>query len=264
MYPNGAADVNHFHASGGMGYVIRTLLENGLLHEDVCTILGEGLSKYTQEPFIIEGKLAWREGATHSLNESIIRSASNPFSNNGGIKIIKGNVGRSVVKTAAVAEDQMVIEAKAIVFNEQQDLIQAFKDQALNRDFIAVLPYQGPSAKGMPELHQLTPTLTILQKRGFRVALVTDGRMSGASGKVPAAIHMTPEANQGGCIGKIKTGDQLILDCRQGTLNCLEPDFENREILDKPIEHQHGLGRELFGLFRKETSSAEAGASILF
>ncbi|NBO61732.1 MAG: phosphogluconate dehydratase, partial [Flavobacteriia bacterium] len=194
LYPNGAADVNHFHASGGMGFVIHTLLESGLLHEDVTTILGQGLAQFTQEPFIQEGTLAWRPGATTSLNESILRPATNPFSEDGGIRIITGNVGRSVVKTAAVSEEHLTIQAEALVFQEQQDLITAFKNNELNRDFIAVLPYQGPSHKGMPELHQLTPTLTVLQKKGYRVALVTDGRMSGASGKVPAAIHMSPEA----------------------------------------------------------------------
>jgi phosphogluconate dehydratase len=174
LYPNGAADVNHFHASGGMGFVIHTLLESGLLHEDVTTILGQGLAQFTQEPFIQEGTLAWRPGATTSLNESILRPATNPFSEDGGIRIITGNVGRSVVKTAAVSEEHLTIQAEALVFQEQQDLITAFKNNELNRDFIAVLPYQGPSHKGMPELHQLTPTLTVLQKKGYRVALVTD------------------------------------------------------------------------------------------
>ncbi|MFM7596397.1 MAG: phosphogluconate dehydratase [Flavobacteriales bacterium] len=264
MYPNGAADVNHFHAAGGMGFVMHTLLEHGLLHDDVTTILGKGLSKYTQEPYIVSNGLAWREGAKESLNDTIIRGASNPFSVDGGIKIIKGNIGRSVVKTAAVSNEHLIIEAPAIVFIEQHELIAAFKNNELNRDFIAVLPFQGPAYKGMPELHQLTPTLTILQKKGYRVALVTDGRMSGASGKVPAAIHMSPEASKGGNIGKIKTGDLLTLNCVDGTLTCQESDFEQRNPLTKEPTDQVGLGRELFGVFRREVTDSEEGACTLF
>jgi phosphogluconate dehydratase len=264
MYPNGAADVNHFHASGGMGFVIHTLLTHGLLHEDVTTIIGKGLTKYTHEPYIVSNKLAWREGAKESLNDSIIRDASNPFSVDGGIKIIKGNIGRSVVKTAAVSSEHLIIEAPAIVFNEQHELITAFKNNELNKDFIAVLPFQGPAHKGMPELHQLTPTLTILQKKGFRVALVTDGRMSGASGKVPAAIHMSPEASKGGSIGKIKTGDLLTLNCVEGTLTCHDSDFAQRAIVTKESTDQVGLGRELFGVFRRQVTDSEEGACTLF
>ena len=264
MYPNGAADVNHFHASGGMGFVIHTLLAHGLLHEDVTTIIGNGLTKFTQEPYIVSNKLAWRSGAKESLNESIIREVSNPFSKDGGIKIIRGNLGRSVVKTAAVSAEHLIIEAPAIVFNEQHELISAFKNNELNKDFIAVLPFQGPAHKGMPELHQLTPTLTILQKKGFRVALVTDGRMSGASGKVPAAIHMSPEASKGGSIGKIKTGDLLTLNCLDGTLTCHESDFVNRPVVIKECTDQIGLGREFFGVFRRQVTDSEEGACSLF
>lgn len=264
MYPNGAADVNHFHASGGMGFVIHTLLAHGLLHEEVTTILGKGLSTYTQEPYIVSNTLAWRNGAKESLNNSIIRDASNPFSVDGGIKIIRGNLGRSVVKTAAVATEHLIIEAPAIVFNEQQELITAFKNNELNKDFIAVLPFQGPAHKGMPELHQLTPTLTILQKKGFRVALITDGRMSGASGKVPAAIHMSPEASKGGSIGKIKTGDLLTLNCVEGTLTCHDSDFAQRATVTKKSTDQVGLGRELFGVFRRQVTDSEEGACTLF
>jgi len=264
MYPNGAADVNHFHASGGMGFVIHTLLAHGLLHEEVTTILGKGLSTYTQEPYIVSNTLAWRNGAKESLNNSIIRDASNPFSVDGGIKIIRGNLGRSVVKTAAVATEHLIIEAPAIVFNEQQELITAFKNNELNKDFIAVLPFQGPAHKGMPELHQLTPTLTILQKKGFRVALITDGRMSGASGKVPAAIHMSPEASKGGSIGKIKTGDLLTLNCVEGTLTCHDSDFAQRATVTKESTDQVGLGRELFGVFRRQVTDSEEGACTLF
>lgn len=264
MYPNGAADVNHFHASGGMGFVIHTLLAHGLLHEDVTTIMGKGLTKFTQEPYIVSNKLAWRDGSKESLNDSIIRDASNPFSVDGGIKIIRGNLGRSVVKTAAVSAEHLIIEAPAIVFNEQHELISAFKNNELNKDFIAVLPFQGPAHKGMPELHQLTPTLTILQKKGFRVALVTDGRMSGASGKVPAAIHMSPEASKGGSIGKIKTGDLLTLNCVEGTLTCHESDFAQRATVTKESTDQVGLGRELFGVFRRQVTDSEEGACTLF
>ncbi len=264
MYPNGAADVNHFHASGGMGFVIYTLLEHGLLHGDVNTIVGKGLQSYTQEPYIKDNKLAWRAGATLSLNTSIVRSASEPFSPDGGIKILKGNLGRSVVKTAAVSEEHLIIEAEAVVFYEQKELIEAFKRNELNRDFIAVLPYQGPSNNGMPELHQLTPTLSLLQKRGYRVALVTDGRMSGASGKVPAAIHMSPEASKGGAIGKIKTGDRLLLNCHEGTLNCLEKEFQTRETITRTESKNWGMGRELFEIFRRNVSDSEEGACSLY
>ena len=265
MYPNGAADVNHFHAAGGMSYVISTLLEHGLLHENVTTILGLGLQRYTQEPKIDTNRLIWVDGPKESLNKSIIRSASDPFSKDGGIKILKGNLGRAVIKTAAVESDHRKIEAPAIVFLEQQDLIDAFKKDELNKDFIAVLPFQGPKQNGMPELHQLTPTLTILQKRGYKVALVTDGRMSGASGKVPSAIHLCPEAKDGGMIAKIRTGDLIHLDAIKGELSC--PNFEEislRECMIKDGDNTFGYGRELFGNFRSIVSASEEGASVLF
>jgi phosphogluconate dehydratase len=265
MYPNGAADVNHFHAAGGMSYVISTLLEHGLLHENVTTILGLGLQRYTQEPKIDTNRLIWVDGPKESLNKSIIRSASEPFSIDGGIKILQGNLGRAVIKTAAVESDHLKIEAPAIVFLEQQDLIDAFKKDELNKDFIAVLPFQGPKQNGMPELHQLTPTLTILQKRGYKVALVTDGRMSGASGKVPAAIHLCPEAKDGGMIAKIRTGDLIHLDAIKGELSC--PNFEEislRECSLKDGDNTIGYGREIFGNFRSIVSASEEGASVLF
>jgi phosphogluconate dehydratase len=265
MYPNGAADVNHFHAAGGMAYVISTLLENGLLHENVQTIIGKGLKKYTQEPKIEAHRLIWVEGPKESLNKSIIRSASDPFSKDGGIKILQGNLGRSVIKTAAVEDAHRIIDAPAIVFLEQQDLIDAFKKDELNKDFIAVLPFQGPKQNGMPELHQLTPTLTVLQKRGYKVALVTDGRMSGASGKVPAAIHLCPEAKDGGMIAKIRTGDLIHLDAIKGELSCLN--FEEialRECTVKDGDNTIGYGRELFSNFRSIVSASEEGASVLF
>jgi len=263
VYPNGAADVNHFHAAGGMGFVIKTLLDKGLLHEDVNTILGKGLRKFTQEPKIQDGKIIWVEGAKTSLNESILRDVENPFHSEGGICLMKGNIGRAVLKTAAVSPENMIIEAPAIVFDEQEDLIKAFKNNELDKDFIAVLPFQGPKQNGMPELHQLTPTLTILQKRGFKVGLITDGRMSGASGKVPAAIHVTPESKDGGLIGKIKTGDRLILDAVNGVMKCLEEDLDKRPNRTIHNREEFGLGKELFANMRKIVSSSEEGASFL-
>jgi len=264
VYPNGAADVNHFHASGGMGFVIKTLLDNGFLHEDVNTILGKGLNKFKQEPKIKDGKLIWVEGSAESLNTSILRSAKNPFSKQGGLTVMSGNVGRSVIKTSAVQEENYIINAPAVVFKEQEDLIEAFKKGALNKDFIAVLPFQGPKANGMPELHKLTPSLSVLLKKGFKVALVTDGRMSGASGKVPAAIHISPEAFDGGILAKIQTGDLLEFNVNTKALNLVDFDTINaRE--PKMIQRQkHGLGRELFSNLKENISTSETGASFLF
>ena len=263
VYPNGAADVNHFHAAGGMGFIIHTLLENGLLHKDVHTILGFGLEKYTQEPKIQDTKLVWVQGQKTSLNDAIIRPVSNPFQAEGGMRMMKGNIGRAVMKTSAVAPDQLVIEAPAVVFEEQEDLIIAFKEGKLDKDFIAVLPFQGPKQNGMPELHQLTPTLTILQKRGFKVGLITDGRMSGASGKVPASIHIVPEARDGGLIGKIETGDLIRMNAIDGTLECLDQNVQNRVARTKDNSAVFGLGRELFFNTRALVSSSEEGASFL-
>lgn len=263
VYPNGAADVNHFHAAGGMGFIIKTLLDNGLLHEDVHTILGKGLYKYTQEPKLIDGTIVWEQGAGVSLNESILRPVSNPFSVEGGIRMLSGNIGRSVMKTSAVAEENLVIEAPAIVFEEQADLIAAFKRNELNQDFVAIVPFQGPKQNGMPELHNLTPTLTILQKRGYKVALITDGRMSGASGKVPAAIHIVPEARDGGLIGKIQTGDLIRVDAVAGVIECLTAGVEDRPARIKANETVFGLGRELFANMRNLVTASEEGASFL-
>jgi len=263
MYPNGAADVNHFHAAGGMSFVIRTLLDAQLLHEDVQTIIGKGLRAYTQEPKIKDGNLAWVEGATQSLNSAIIRPASDPFTPDGGIKLLQGNLGRAVIKTAAVALEHRIVEAPAIVFNEQADLIAAFKRGELERDFIAVVPFQGPKFNGMPELHSLTPTLTILQKKGFKVGLVTDGRMSGASGKVPAAIHLTPEAYDGGLISKIQTGDVIRLDSENGTLEVLHAEHVVARSAAQKNNAQYGYGRELFGKLRSGVSQSEEGASFI-
>ncbi len=264
IYPNGPADVNHFHASGGMSFVINTLLKNGLLHEDVNTILGKGLSQFTKEPKIKNGEIAWVDGPTESLNLDIIRPVESPFLPQGGIVMLHGNIGTAVIKTAAVSADHMLIEAEAIVFNEQEDLISAFKRGELDRDFIAVLPFQGPKQNGMPELHKLTPTLGILQLRGYKVALLTDGRMSGASGKVPAAIHLTPEAKDGGMISKIRTGDLIRLDANSGELSCLNFEIvKEREASIKDNTNTFGFGRELFSNLRNLVSSSEDGASFL-
>ena len=262
VYPNGAADVNHFHAAGGVGFVMRSLLENGLLHDDVNTILGHGLMNFTKEPCVENGKLSWREGAKESLNTSIVRPVSDPFKPEGGIKVLKGNIGRSVIKTSAVDNEHLIVEAPAMVFDEQEDFIAAFKRGELNKDLIAVLAFQGPKQNGMPELHQLTPSLTILQKRGYKVALLTDGRMSGASGKVPAAIHMVPEASDGGFIGKIQTGDLLRLDAVSGTLECLTDGVDVRPVRTKKAA-SYGLGRELFTQARRTVSDSEQGASFI-
>jgi phosphogluconate dehydratase len=263
VYPNGSADVNHFHAAGGMGFLIYTLLENGLLHNDVYTILGFGLDKYTKEPKIKKNKLFWEEGSKNSLNETIIRKVSNPFQLKSGLRMMSGNIGRAVMKISAVDTKQMIIKAEAIVFNEQEDLINSFKNNELNKNFIAIFPFQGPKQNGMPELHQLTPTLTILQRRGFNVGLITDGRMSGASGKIPAAIHVVPEASDGGLISKIQTGDIIIMNAITGELKCMDQNVNNRAIRTKDNSKVFGLGRELFFNMRKQVSSSEEGASFL-
>lgn len=262
VYPNGAADVNHFHAAGGMAYVTKTLLEEGLLHEDVNTIMGRGLTLYAKEPKLMNGAIKYEEGPKASLNDSIIRAATNPFQATGGLKVLKGNIGISVIKTSAVDPSHYFVEADAIVFDDQDDLITAFRAGELDKDFIAVIPFQGPKHKGMPELHKLTPSLTILQKKGFKVALITDGRMSGASGKVPAAIHVSPEASIGGVIGKIKTGDRITIDAKNGVFNCLEKGVENRPIRTvKYNDMSHG--RQLFKKLRGLISGSEEGAGIL-
>ena len=262
VYPNGPADINHFHAAGGMAFVISTLLEQGLLHKDVNTIIGKGLELYTREPKLQNGTIQYKEGPKKSLNDSIIRSANNPFQKSGGLKVLKGNIGVAVIKTSAVDPSNYIIEAEAIVFDHQNDLIEAFQAGQLEKDFVAVIPFQGPKHKGMPELHKLTPSLTILQKRGFKVALITDGRMSGASGKVPAAIHVSPEASTGGVIGKIKTGDRITLDASTGVFNCLEKGIENRP--NRTVNYDDmSHGRQLFKNLRGLISESEKGAGIL-
>ncbi|MFK7786170.1 MAG: phosphogluconate dehydratase [Crocinitomicaceae bacterium] len=262
VYPNGAADVNHFHASGGMAYVIRTLLDEGFLHEDVNTIVGKGLRAYTLEPKMTGDSIEYGDGPTSSGNDSILRSATEPFHTSGGLKVLHGNLGTAVIKSSAADPKYHITEEEAVVFDEQDDLIKAFKNDELNKNFVAVLPFQGPKQKGMPELHKLTPMLTILQKKGYKVALVTDGRMSGASGKVPAAIHLSPEALDGGLIGKIKTGDRIRVDAVNGTIECLTEGVADRP--HRTVEYDDSSnGRDLFENLRSLVSRSETGASFL-
>lgn len=266
VYPNGQADVNHFAATGGLPFVIRELRNNGLLHDDVETVMGHGMEAYTKEPFLIDGKLEWRDAVAESRDEDILRPFSRPFSPDGGLRLMKGNIGRGVIKVSAVKDSQRIIEAPAIVFNDQKEVLAAFERGELERDFVCVVRFQGPRANGMPELHKLTPPLAILLDRGFKVALLTDGRMSGASGKVPAAIHMSPEALLGGGIGKIRTGDLIRFDSVTGELTALvdEKEWAARETPEHDLSKNHyGVGRELFAGFRSITSSAETGAMSL-
>jgi phosphogluconate dehydratase len=266
IYPNGLADINRFQAVGGMGFLMRELLSAGLLHDDVKTVMGDGgLAHYTREPFLEDGKLVWRDAPTTSLDDSVLRPVTAPFSPEGGMKLLKGNIGRSVIKVSAVKPEYRKVKAPAVVFESQEALQKAFKAGELDKDFIAVVRFQGPKACGMPELHKLTPPLGVLQDRGFKVALVTDGRMSGASGKVPAAIHMTPEALDKGPIGLIRDGDMIELDAEAGTLNLLVSDEElaQRQHPQPDLSaSQEGMGRELFAPFRAAVGAAEDGATV--
>jgi phosphogluconate dehydratase len=266
VYPNGIADVNHFHAAGGMGFLIRELLQAGLLHEDVTTVWGTGLSGYTVEPKLgDDGAIHWQQAARESLDEKVLAPVEKAFQPTGGLKLLSGNIGRAVIKVSAVKSERHVIEAPARVFHTQDALIAAFKAGELTEDFIAVIRFQGPRANGMPELHKLTPTLAVLQDRGLKVALVTDGRMSGASGKVPAAIHVTPEAAAGGAIGKVRDGDLIRLDAVKGTLEVLVDDkaFAARPQVEEDLSaNEFGIGRELFAMFRASAAPAELGAGV--
>jgi len=265
IYPNGMADVNQFHAAGGIGLLIRELLGAGLLHPDVRTVAGEGLAAYTREPWLQEGKLAWREAPAISGDRTILRPATEPFSADGGLKLLQGNLGRAVIKVSAVKPERYRTLAPAIVFHGQNELLAAFKRGELERDFVAVIRFQGPKANGMPELHKLTPTLAVLQDRGFKVALLTDGRMSGASGKVPAAIHLTPEALGGGPIARVRDGDPIQIDAVAGTIDALVPaaEWEGRPPIEADLAaNRSGIGRELFGMFRATVARADAGASV--
>ena len=267
IYPNGPADVNHFHAAGGMGFLIRELLSVGLLHPDTTSVVGRGLDAYTEEPWMSPEGLAWRPAPAHSGDETVLRPIGNPFGADGGLKLLHGNLGRAVIKTSAVQPQHRVVEAPARVFHDQEAVMAAFRAGTLNQDCVVVVRFQGPRANGMPELHQLTPALTSLQSKGFHVALVTDGRMSGASGAIPAAIHVTPEALAGGPLAKIIDGDLIKLDSYAGTLEAhvSEPALAARTPATHDLaRHRAGVGRELFAGFRAVAGDAEAGAVSLW
>ena len=264
VYPNGLADVNHFHAAGGLGYMIGQLMQAGLLHADAKTIMGDGLDLYRQEPKLIDGQLTWTDGSASTLNDRILRPASDPFAPQGGLKQLTGNLGRGVIKVSAVAPERHVVEAPVRIFHDQDSVKQAFKRGEFTSDVIVVVRFQGPRANGMPELHSLTPTLSVLQDRGLKVALVTDGRMSGASGKVPAAIHVSPEAACGGPLAKLRDGDIVRLDAVAGTLTALVPDFDARPLVEADLSgNAHGIGRELFAAFRQNVGPATDGAALV-
>jgi len=275
IYPNGSADVNHFQAAGGMGFLMRELRDAGFLHNDVKTIVGEGLDAYTQEPVLDvddnlimssstgPSKVKWVPCPENSLDEEVLRPVSNPFNKQGGLQLLTGNIGKAVIKVSAVQEQHQFVSAPAKVFSSQSALQEAFAAGELNQDFIAVLKEQGPKAKGMPELHKLTPVMATLQDQGYKVAIVTDGRMSGASGKVPAAIHLAPEAVEGGIIAKIQEGDMITLDAPNGDLilHVSDEELAKREHVISHTEPTYGTGRELFAGFRNIVSSADLGAS---
>lgn len=266
VYPNGLADVNHFHAAGGMGFLIKQLLKTGMVHDDVRTVFGHGLEAYTVEAKLDANGQVTREAIPDQSGDlKVLAPIETPFQSNGGLKMLKGNLGKAVIKISAVKPERHIIQAPAIVFHDQHGLQEAFKRGELNKDFIAVVRFQGPKANGMPELHRLTPPLGVLQDRGFKVALVTDGRMSGASGKVPAAIHITPEACDGGPIAKIKDGDMIRLDAVAGTLEVLvdAAEFEARTpVVVDLSDNEFGMGRELFAPFRRHVGTADMGASV--
>ena len=263
IYPNGLADVNHFHAAGGLGYMIGDLLKNGLLHPDTVTVGGGGLEAHTSEPRLLGGELVWQGGAGHSLNDKILRPATDPFQPSGGLVRLSGPLGTAVMKISAIAPEHRIVEAPVRVFERQEDVKTAFKAGDLTGDLVIVLRFQGPRANGMPELHSLTPLLSILQGRGQKVALVTDGRMSGASGTVPAAIHVCPEAMEGGPIAKLRDGDILRVDPEAGVLDILTPGVSGRAAATADLSaNRFGTGRELFVAFRNIVGSAETGATI--
>lgn len=263
IYPNGPMDINYFQAAGGTSVLIRELLKGGLLHEDVNTVAGFGLSRYTQEPVLENGKLIFRDGPTESLDKTVIASIDKPFSSHGGLKVMTGNLGRAIMKTSALEAEHLIIEAPAVIFNSQYDLDADFKAGKLDKNCIVVVRYQGPQAIGMPELHKLITPLGILQDRGFKVALLTDGRLSGASGKVPAAIHVTPEAYTGGLLSKVQEGDIIRINGQTGEMTLLvdEQELKNRPVQAIEFDDSYmGFGRELFSGIRQHLSSAENGA----
>ena len=265
VYPNGLADVNHFHAAGGLAFLIGELLDAGLLHEDVRTVAGDGLRRYAEEPVLAEGRLAWRDGPKATLNDRILRPAADPFQPTGGLRELTGNLGRAVIKVSAVAEEHRVIEAPVRVFADQEAVKAAFQKGEFTGDTVVVVRFQGPQANGMPELHSLTPVLSVLLGRGLKVALVTDGRMSGASGKVPAAIHVSPEAACGGALARLRDGDVVRLDAVAGTLDAVGVDLAAREPLRPDLtRNRFGTGRELFESFRRAVGPATEGASALY
>ncbi len=267
IYPNGQADINHFQQAGGMAYLIKELLDAGLLHEDVNTVAGFGLRRYTQVPVIQDGKLVWVDGPTVSGDDTVVTSASKPFKDHGGLQVLSGNVGRGVIKTSALRAGTEIVQAPAVVFSSQHELEAAFKSGKLDKDCVVVVRFQGPKACGMPELHKLTPPLGVLQDKGFKVALVTDGRMSGASGKVPAAIHVTPEAVDGGNIAKIQDGDMILVNGETGELTVMVPDevLAARTAATRDMsDSYYGMGREIFGGLRTVLTGAEQGACSLF
>ena len=263
VYPNGAGDVNHFHAAGGIGYVIRELIHAGLLHRDIMTVAGDDLADYGREPILEDDKLVWRDAPAVTADDTMLRPPSAPFSPDGGMRLVTGNLGRATFKTSAVDPARWTIEAPVRVFHDQNDALAAFKAGELDRDVVVVIRFQGPVANGMPELHKLTPPLGVLQDKGFNVALVTDGRMSGASGKVPAAIHVSPEALDGGPIAYLQDGDILRLDAANGTLEILTDGVLARTAVTADMSHnQFGTGRELFAPFRNAVGTADTGASV--
>jgi len=265
MYPNGSADVNSFRDAGGMAVVIKELIDNGLIFEDVNTVVGKGLKRFVVEPSLKDGKLNFLNIDGISRNTEVISSYKNPFNKQGGLKLLEGNLGQSVIKTSALDLKHLYVKQEAIVFSSQEELQEAFSKKELYRDFIAVVKYQGPKANGMPELHKLLPPLGVLQDLGYKVGLITDGRMSGASGKIPSAIHLSPEAKDAGLISKIKNGDIIELDAIKGTLNILIDDdiLKSRKIKEKDLtDNSFGVGRELFSIIRKNVSSANLGATI--
>ena len=266
IYPNGSADVNRFHVMGGMAFLIRELLDGGFLHGDTMTVTGRGLAAYATEPWLDGGRLAWRAAPASSGDLDVLRPVADPFSSHGGLQLLTGNLGRAVIKTSAMKHEHHVVEAPALVFDDQEEVIAAFRAGKLARDFVAVVRFQGPRANGMPELHQLTPSLGSLQSKGFKVALVTDGRMSGASGSVPAAIHVTPECLNGGALGKVRDGDMIRVDCHAGVLEAkvTEEVWRQRELPGlKDARNEHGCGRELFASLRRSAGDAETGAVSL-
>lgn len=268
IYPNGQADINHFQAAGGMSVLIAELLKNGLLHKDILTVADQrGLDNYAQEPKLVDGQLTWEPCPEASLDAEVLTTVDKPFAIGGGLHVMHGNLGRGVSKISAVAEQHQVVQAPAMVFDDQDDVVAAFKRGEMEKDVIVVLRFQGPKSNGMPELHKLTPPLGVLQDKGFKVALVTDGRMSGASGKVPSAIHMCPECEDGGPLAKVRDGDMIHLNTQTGEVNVQVDDAEfNARVADKnsATGHHYGMGREMFGTFRQGASSAETGASNLF